>query len=141
MTVNYQIDDVVIKSPEALSEIATARLVEEYNMLTGKSIKKFSDRATAEKRVWDLIAETAAAPEEPKPSTSTGRKGAIDRKATIWLQVEENPKREGSSSYARFEKYTDGMTVDAYLKEGGHLADIRWDNEKNFISLELPEKK
>lgn len=116
----------------SLSDLATV-----YNDLTGKNIKKFSSKQEGQSRLWRAIQEVDSVPEEtPEPAKQTGRKERIRKDAIIRVQVTENPKREGSSSYARFENYVDGMTVGQFLQKGGQLADIRWDTSKNFISLE-----
>ncbi len=50
----------------------------------------------------------------------------------------ENPKRKGSKSAKRFALYNrgkKGMTVEAALKAGVRLDDIRWDLRHEFIAL------
>ncbi len=51
---------------KTVSELTTKELVAEYNQLTGKSIKKFADRATGEKQVLKArMAQTTFKAEEP----------------------------------------------------------------------------
>jgi hypothetical protein len=55
--------------PMNIEDVATAptsELVKEYNEQTGKSIKKFSDRATAERKVKEVL---PASPKEKKKPT------------------------------------------------------------------------
>ncbi len=47
-----------------------------------------------------------------------------------------NPKRPGSASYDRFELYRVGMTVNEALAAGVRRADIKYDSERSFITLE-----
>jgi hypothetical protein len=49
--------------------------------------------------------------------------------------IRPNPKRPGSASHTRYNKYTEGMTVQEYLDKGGLMSDIRWDTRKEFIQL------
>lgn len=44
-----------------------------------------------------------------------------------------NPKRKGSATHGRFEKYKDNMTVAKALEAGVTPGDIRWDLKQGFI--------
>jgi hypothetical protein len=126
-----------IRKPADLKPVSTAALVDTYNELTGKTIKKFSDRKTAERRVAELIAEVDSAPEVvPLKSENTGRKSVLNKSAVIRLTTAENPKRWGTQAYANFEKYEDGITIEDLQMKGVSLADIRWNIAKEFIRLE-----
>lgn len=130
-----------IEKKEDLEAVSTKVLVNEYNLLAGKSIKKFSDRATAISRVWELIQGVDVAPKDiPTKSQSTGRKSALNKLAVIRVTADENPKRPGSQAHANFEKYEDGDTIESVQKKGVTLADIRWNLSKGFIELEEPTK-
>lgn len=51
--------------------------------------------------------------------------------------VENNPKREGSKSHARFALYTDGMTIQSLRDaEGSMAADVAYDKNKGYITVE-----
>lgn len=139
-----------IQSIEDLKNVPTPRLVEEYNMLEGKSIKKFSDRDTAERRIWNLIKETAESNNQPRlPGVGTARK-RINAASVVRIQedvVREagmkhgtpgNPKRPGSQSAAVWENYQDGLTITELQKRGVSLGDVRWNEKKGFIVLEVP---
>ena len=54
----------------------------------------------------------------------------------IRLKTDKNPKREGSAAHKRFALYVDGQTVDDFLKAGGTMGDINFDQSKGFIELE-----
>lgn len=45
----------LVKSPDDLKQFPSSALVAQYNSATGKSIKKFSDRATAEQKVFGIL--------------------------------------------------------------------------------------
>jgi uncharacterized protein with ParB-like and HNH nuclease domain len=63
---------------------------------------------------------------------------------TITLLVDQNPKKPGSASYDRFQLYRNGQTITEYraaCESAGHTiknarADLRWDLEHGFISVE-----
>ncbi len=62
----------------------------------------------------------------------------IDLNKVITVLAPENPKREGTKCREWFDWYKrgkKGMTVEAYIKKGGKLGDIRWDLKKGYISL------
>lgn len=48
---------------------------------------------------------------------------------------DNNPKRKGSASAARFDHYTNGMTVEQALAAGLTRADLEFDVQKKFISI------
>lgn len=49
--------------------------------------------------------------------------------------VKENPKRKNSAAHDRFAKYMKAKTVGDYLKLGGTVADLRYDTQKEFVTL------
>lgn len=49
--------------------------------------------------------------------------------------VENNPKRKNSAAHARFAKYMKAKTVEQFFKLGGTLADLRYDQNKEFVTL------
>lgn len=53
----------------------------------------------------------------------------------IRLLVDSNPKREGSASRLRFDRYRDNMTVDEAYAAGIRAEDVRWDLAHGFIEL------
>lgn len=112
-----------------LNTATLKQLVAEYNRITGKSVNKFADRATGIKKLKEVL------PKESVGTAGKGRKGE-NHASRIKLLVEENPKREGTESYTRFELYRKVSTVREFLENGGTSADIRWDAARNFIKLD-----
>ena len=83
-------------------------------------------------------AKQPAAPKEKAEASTRGRKSAIDPSTKLSLLVKENPKREGSAGYERFQAgYIDSKakTVQQALDAGVTLADIAYDVKKEFIKL------
>lgn len=125
----------------------TAELVAFYNANSGKTaIKKFSDRATAEKRVAELIATLKPAKKANGEKSSTAARGASSapvgqaervaenraRKITIVVPLAETNKR--GTAAERYALYKNGMTVGKYLELGGQLRDVAYDLRVGFIS-------
>jgi hypothetical protein len=48
--------------------------------------------------------------------------------------VQDNPKRQGGASRARFEKYKMAKTVAEFLELGGSTADLEWDIDHGFVT-------
>lgn len=66
-----------------------------------------------------------------------GTRGSTKFAATdvITALVDYNPKRAGSASHARFEKYEDGMTVAEAQAAGVTAGDLLWDTKHGFIEI------
>ena len=59
----------------------------------------------------------------------------ITNETKITFNVKSNPKREGSKSHQRFSKYMGSKTVGEYLENGGTKGDLKYDSEKEFITI------
>jgi hypothetical protein len=84
---------------------------------------------------WVLFClKLAATAEEPPTPVERGRVGQ-DR--IIRRLVNRNPKRYGSSTWQRFERYAEtGITVAEAFRRGMTQADLRWDVAHGFIRIE-----
>ena len=58
--------------------------------------------------------------------------------AKVELQ-QENPKREKSKSYERYEKYTSATTLGEMLAKGAKHADVHHDHKKGFLEIYVEE--
>lgn len=114
------------KSSEPIESEDTSE-TEEDNTMSKVAIKSKSEVSKLKK----------ANPVATKSMTSKGRgrPGAYEDSQSIKVLAKENPKREGSDGYKRFELYRKNKTVGAFLKAGGTAADLRWDVEKGFIKV------
>lgn len=108
----------------------TSELVSFYNRHSGRNIKKFQDRATAEARVAALIAElreeakpapTAKAPAAASTPAGQPRSSASEAIARSWLNSEVAAKRKQRS---------------AVLVDGVEYSSVR----AAYIALDLPLK-
>jgi hypothetical protein len=52
---------------------------------------------------------------------------------------DNNPKRPGSATHARFESYANGQTVEQAYKAGVAAGDFAYDVNKQFIKIDVPE--
>lgn len=74
------------------------------------------------------------APKEAKEPKASKAKNYEDT-AKVTLLVKENPKREGSASYERFEGYKGAKTVADALANGVTRADLDWDAKHGYITI------
>jgi hypothetical protein len=85
----------------------------------------------------DMAGKKGAAKKATAKKASGERKARTPKNSESKIKVlaEENPKRKGTASHARFAKYKDGMTVDEFIKKGGTAADVNYDVKHGYISL------
>lgn len=140
--------------PIDVKAATTQALVDFTNKYGGRTnpLKKFKDRATAEKTVTDLMtALTEINTGTSKPSAAkkaaknaakaTGEKGTSKRtkfanaEHRLYKLVKKNPRREGTNGYKSFELVRNGMTYRQYVEAGGRNNDLRWDVDKGYIVL------
>lgn len=100
-------------------------------------------RASA-KKASEKVAGKAVKATKTKPEAKAAKKVAKAEKTEstkekdtrkITLLTKENPKREGSASYERFELYRKAKTVADFLEAGGTTADIRYDEAAGHIKV------
>lgn len=122
-----------------------AKIMDEHNRVLRNSREGASEALEAADGVW--MVRVSEATDAPKPRKRTEYQDSY----RIEVRVGQNPKRKSSRSHARFALYRDGMTVGEYKAacvklEGadarepyGYLADLRWDEERQFITVWTPE--
>ena len=135
-----------------LKEMTLRQLVEYYNKLTGKNLKKFSDKATAIIRVEMAEVEhkvtrgVTQGADGIKKETSTPN---ISKKRTIFTEqdtieclVPKNPKRGGTRAFTTFEVYMSAhkeeLTVERFFESGGNTRDLHHDSRKGYIKVFAP---
>lgn len=137
---------------EDLKQASTLDLVDTYNQITGKEIKKFESRSTAESRLWKLIGSLApgedvskearlavtiakeqAAPAKKQPFK---KRDASDSR-TIKILISENPKRPNSRAHKKFQVLMDhdGKTVRDLKDREGKFPTL--DGEAGWPATEL----
>ena len=103
-----------------------------------KPLKGAGKAAAPAKQPAKQPAAPKAEKAEKAEGAGRGRKSAIDPATKLTLLVKDNPKREGSGGFERFQAaYIDSKakTVQAALDAGATLADIAYDVKKEFIKL------
>ena len=145
---------------EALEEMTIDQMVTVYNTISGRDpVGRFRDKATGLAALRDALEKREAQPAEekitevkpaeekpaeekaPEPQKMPhGRehRAMYEHDDLIFVMVSENPKRPGSSSATRFEKYRDGMTVQDAV-DAGLKRDLAWDWDHGFITILKPE--
>jgi len=141
-----------ISKKKDLQKASASELLAAFNKITtGKQLKKFKDRETAETKFWDALKELAPTTnldgkKKKKPAKTKAKKPAATKKAKakkskkakakkstprkadtrkITKLVKKNPYREDSLRAQRFSWIRNGMTVDQYVEIGGKRKDIR----------------
>ena len=102
-----------------------------------KPMAKFAKKAKTDEKPKAAKKAPAkkAAPKKKAPAKAAAEKETANDNRKIKVLVKENPKREGSASYDRFELYSDCKTVQDFKDAGGTSADLRHDEEKGFIEI------
>lgn len=54
----------------------------------------------------------------------------------IYVLVDRNPRREGTTAHSKFALYKNGMTVTEFKNAGGRTADIAFDVSRGYIKVE-----
>ena len=82
--------------------------------------------------MYDVV--MAAAIQSPKTRSSKGnsKKGSTDMQDRTFAFRQDNPKRKGSASAARYDKYKAANTYEEFLELGGTPADFKHDAGKGF---------
>ncbi len=135
-------------------------LVNAYNELVEKPVKKFSDNKTGAKRFMDAIADIhvtktpfdkvkstpqvealpGMTPLGIKPKKASKTRGSFAGKM-IRLLVKENPRKVNKKEvcgYASFQlllKHGADMPYEYYIKEGGRLQDLKWDIDHGWAEV------
>lgn len=86
-----------------------------------------------EETTAEAPAKKPAVPREPKYAPTSVIKLLADKEGKQY-GPENNPKKVGSATATRFEKYFDGMTVEQ-AKEAGLYGDLSYDAAHNFIEI------
>ncbi len=126
-----------MNSHQEIKKASTSQLVTLYNTLTGKTIKKFRDRKTAEEQTWKVLRETfPVEPKKVKPKPESKRDSYESR--IIRVLIESNPKRPGTRAFDKFDLLMkmNGRTIREYKGQEGQHPDL--DNkEKGWASTEI----
>jgi hypothetical protein len=122
-----------------------------YNKVSEKEVKKFADKKTAAKRVFNAISDQVVTIDEVSENLKGTPEGdLISAVAKIakprgqfagkWIRriVSENPRREGTIGHKSFEiliRHGADMPYEAYIESGGRRQDLAWDINKGFAEV------
>ena len=141
----------------AAAQIDSSELVEFYNFHhSDAKIKKFTDRATAVKRIFALAQAKAQAgaksasegateakvnkPKKEKSESSgpRGRKSEFEGKLILPAKdLTENPRREGTGGHKSMSIILSkpGISFSDFAAAGGRAQDLRWDIAHGSVTL------
>lgn len=73
----------------------------------------------------------------PAPANAGGKPGREKKFADglVITVLKGNPKRKGTSAYARYALYKTGQTVAEAIKAGVRRADLSWDARHGFVEI------
>ncbi len=102
-----------------------------------KAAKKAPEKEVKGKKVKEAKGKETKGKEakEKKAKRETKDRGPSVVDGKITLLAKENPKREGSNAYKKFELYKKHKTIKAYLEAGGKRSSLRYDSKKGYIKL------
>lgn len=120
-----------------MAKLAVAKAATTVPAVKAKSAPAPTAATKAEPKAKPSIAKAKpsvakAAPAAAPASTRTKVDYAGKR---LKLLAAENPKREGTESYARFALYKNNMLVEEALAAGVRRADLDWDQKHGYISI------
>jgi hypothetical protein len=132
------------------------RIVEVFNKISDKPVKKFSDNKTGAKRLFKLVEDTPITKTywdsgeynskgvdntSPKEVKAKAVKKSIFNGKWIRTLVISNPRRLNKKEvcgYASFQillKHGADMPYELYLESGGRKEDLLWDIKKGWVEL------
>ena len=155
-------NQIMVGRLEDMDKVPVATLVALYNTIRPENpIKKFADRATANKRMFpalevlagkiieggktDVATKTKTKTAAKKTTTGGTKKertttGGAGRESTyagkvITKLVDENPRREGTAGFKSFAVIKNGMTYEQYIAKGGRRKDLAWDEAHKYVKV------
>ena len=127
------------------------KMVTIYNKVSEKEVKKFSDKKTAAKRVFNAIADQVVTIDEVSENLKGTPEGdLISAVAKIanprntfegkWIKVleEKNLRKSSGRGYSSYEvllKHGADMPYELYIENGGRKEDLSWDIKKGWVEL------
>lgn len=103
-----------------------------------KPAKKAKGKPAAKEKAAKGKAKASKKAKKGNGAISGKRARLFEDDQVITVLTKENPKREGSTAYDRFELYTTGkkgMTVKQALEKGVSSGDLKWDSDRGYIAI------
>jgi hypothetical protein len=132
----------IVEKAEDLSDLRafpTGVLVNLYNQTAERKITKFRDRATAERKVFQMLSEQVADPvenetDEQEPTQEVKGKRVSFKGEMIEAICQENPRRQGTGGWTSMQILIDAngpISFEDFLEAGGRRIDLAWDLKYN----------
>ena len=128
----------IVKTKKDLSDkriFPTSFLVDIYNKNASKNITKFRDRATAEKKVFEILTQH---PVEKNNNASANKKRIFNGKIIRVTTRGKNPRREGTHAFDSMQILLDHngpMQYEDFIEAGGRRPDFYYDLKHNWVKL------
>jgi hypothetical protein len=125
----------IVEKAEDLSDLRafpTGVLVNLYNQKAERKVTKFRDRATAERKVFQMLSEQVADSVEQEPTQEVKSKRVSFKGKTIEA-CQENPRRAGTAAFKSMQILMDAngpISYEDFLEAGGRRQDFSWDLKK-----------
>ena len=118
-----------------LRTFPTRVLVNLYNQTAERKVTKFRDRATAERKVFQMLSEQVADPvesetNEQEPTQEVKGKRNSFKGKMIEAACQENPRRAGTGGFKSMQILIDAngpISFEDFLEAGGRRIDFAWD--------------
>jgi hypothetical protein len=125
----------IVETVEDLSDLRafpTRVLVNLYNQAAARKVTKFRDRATAERKVFQMLSEQVAETEtdEQEPTQAVKGKRMSFKGMMIEAACQENPRRAGTGGFKSMQILIDAngpISFEDFLEAGGRKVDFAWD--------------
>lgn len=103
---------------------------------TGTTGKKKGSKGKGKAKTTKKKAVAAKTNGAAKAKTGPkGPRGASLEGKKVRLLVKENPRRTNTRAWDTYALYKDGMLVETFIKAGGTVGDLRWDEKRKHIEL------
>jgi hypothetical protein len=130
----------IVEKVEDLSDLRafpTQALVNLYNQTAERKVTRFRDRATAERKVFQMLSEQVADPvesesDEQEPTQEVKAKRVSFKGKMIEAICKENPRRAGTGGFKSMQILIDAngpISFEDFLEAGGRRVDFAWDLE------------
>lgn len=118
-----------------LRTFPTRVLVNLYNQTAERKVTKFRDRATAERKVFQMLSEQVADPvesetNEQEPTQEVKGKRISFKGKMIEAACQDNPRRAGTGGFKSMQILIDAngpISYEDFLEAGGRRIDLAWD--------------
>ena len=131
---NFPDGSITVSKVDELKQLKMPALVALYNTASPLNrIKKFTSKAQAQKRVWDVLPQLV---ELNRGDTLIGLYVAKFAGKKLHIRSKKNPRKAHTHAHVVWEKLKEGMTFEQYIRAGGRVHDLLIDIRKERLELQ-----